>query len=108
LQTNTYVSFVIFAKGNTAMLSGWSFYHGGLPVCLCIYLPDDDLVDVETCRRVVSDIMYYWLCSLLDSVPHDQSIAWNMDFITFKDSVSATQQIHYFLYFPNLCCYPYC
>ena len=24
-------------------------------VCLCIYCPDDDLVDVETCRRNISD-----------------------------------------------------
>jgi len=51
-----YVSFVIFVKGNTPVLSGWSFYHGGLLVCLCIYLPDDDLVEVKTCKRVRSDI----------------------------------------------------
>jgi len=55
-----FMSFVIFFKGNTPVLSGWSFYHGGLLVCLCIYIPDDDLVEVETCRTVISDmIMYY-------------------------------------------------
>ena len=61
------VSFVIFIKGNTPVLFGWSFYHGGPLVCLCIYFPDDDFVDVETCRRVVSDI---WLCII------DCAVCW--------------------------------
>jgi hypothetical protein len=28
-------------------------------VCLCIYLPDDDLVDVGTCRRNISDELLF-------------------------------------------------
>jgi hypothetical protein len=54
-------------KGNTPVLSGWSFYHGGPLVCLCIYLPDDDFVEVKTCRRVISDI---WLCII------DCAVCW--------------------------------
>jgi hypothetical protein len=28
-------------------------------VCLCVYLPDDDLVEDETCRRNVSDKLLF-------------------------------------------------
>ena len=37
-------------------------------VCLCVYLPDEDLVEVETCRGGISDklLFYDQLCNLLN------------------------------------------
>jgi hypothetical protein len=29
-------------------------------VCLCIHLPDDDLVEVETCRKDTSQMIIYY------------------------------------------------
>jgi len=39
----------VFVKYNTSLTEFVSFAY------LCIYLPDDDLVEVETCRRGISD-----------------------------------------------------
>ena len=57
--------------------------------CICvplsIYLPDDDIVEVKTCRRNMSDmIICYWLCGLLDWTLYDKFIVWNMDHIKFR------------------------
>ena len=43
----------IFVKYNTSLTEIVLF------ACLCIYLPDDDLVEVETCRRVISDKLLF-------------------------------------------------
>jgi len=34
-------------------------------VCFCVYLPDDDLVEVEKCRRGISDKLLLLLFLLL-------------------------------------------
>ena len=47
-----------------------------------VYLPADDLLDVETCGR---DISVKWLFLLIDFV-YNQSIARNMDYVKHTDS----------------------
>jgi len=32
-----------------------------LLVCCCVYLPDDDLVEVETCRRDMTNYLFIYL-----------------------------------------------
>ena len=48
-------------------------------VCLCIYIPDDDLVEVETCRWDVTDYYLLLTVQLMGRILYSESIAGNMD-----------------------------
>jgi hypothetical protein len=57
-----------------------SFIEHVVLLCFCIYFPDYDDVEVEICRRNMSDkLLFYWLCSLLGQILYYQNIARNID-----------------------------
>jgi hypothetical protein len=72
-------SLLVFAPSTHSNTASWS----SVLVCLCIYHPDDDLVEVETCRRNISDIIIcYWVCSLLHQIQYNQCSARNAVCVT--------------------------
>jgi len=53
-----------------------------LLVCLCIFLPDDDFVEVETYRRNKSDIYLFLIYNLLDQILYINFLIFRSYFLT--------------------------
>lgn len=58
-----------------------SIYYYTVLVCFCIYLPDKDLVEVETHRRDISDKYLLFISNLLEQILCDQCIGRSVDYV---------------------------
>jgi hypothetical protein len=81
----------VFVKYNTSLTKFVLF------ACLFIYLPDDDLVEVETCRRVISDkLLFITDCAVFLLNIYNRSIAWTMDYLKFTSLYLLHSYIQFF------------